>query len=336
MSDTRHSRRANMAVGVFLLVGTVITNAYAVGSGIGEPAYCTTRPQALPVDPIHNRYLPYFALIYQCGGGCLGSPKILTCRNISSEEVFVDVLDEITLSMVRLKMYNHTKCNCGCTTSPMDCSQHQRFDENQCRCTCDLPDAPCEKYFIWDKDLCKCRCNRAPIPCGDDSKIRLWDEESCGCTCSQRVVKRCARKNKDLDLSTCQCVDVQALQRVNQSNESRDRMYITFLVLCGFCIIVLVCIMVHYIRKSRKHQHSTAEPFPTPLTKQVLSRSDSGNVSSCSHTSGDVRKLPEKTRLDSNSNGSIGRRIDPSRDAVRPPSYGVCVTLIGNPNSKST
>ncbi|EDO31947.1 predicted protein [Nematostella vectensis] len=260
-----------MAVGVFLLVGTVITNAYAVGSGIGEPAYCTTRPQALPVDPIHNRYLPYFALIYQCGGGCLGSPKILTCRNISSEEVFVDVLDEITLSMVRLKMYNHTKCNCGCTTSPMDCSQHQRFDENQCRCTCDLPDAPCEKDFIWDKDLCKCRCNRAPIPCGDDSKIRLWDEESCGCTCSQRVVKRCARKNKDLDLSTCQCVDVQALQRVNQSNESRDRMYITFLVLCGFCIIVLVCIMVHYIRKSP----------------------------------GDVRKLPEKTRLDSNSNGSI-------------------------------
>ncbi|XP_078362202.1 uncharacterized protein LOC144646480 [Oculina patagonica] len=224
-----------------------------------ENIHCKTHETVVPVDPNDHGYFPYFVKLHRCAGSAnTVSPKVQHCVVKSYDELNIQVYSRSTnFRRATITMKNHTSCAHECVASPADCDLTvQDWSNDLCACKCRYPNGPpkelaCKDGFRWNSHKCKCECDRAPDPCPG----MVWSNDICGCRCPDSVVNDCTQMKMGIDVD-CKCVDVQRAFRDHKTVQSRTHMFITLLIGQAVLIILLICALVHWVRK--RNQQSSA------------------------------------------------------------------------------
>jgi len=228
-----------------------------------ENLFCKTYETVVPVDPSNHGYYPFYVKLHRCAGSASTvSPKVQHCVANSYDELSIQVFSPSSnFQSTTITMKNHTSCAHECVTSPDECDfAVEDWDDQLCACKCRYPDRPpkelaCKAGFRWNSHKCKCECDRVPEHC---SARKVWSNDICGCRCASSIVDDCTQSDMGIDVD-CKCVDVQAF-RDHKSVQSRNRMFITLLIGQGVLIILLICALVHWVRK-RNQQNSSHSPL---------------------------------------------------------------------------
>lgn len=225
----------------------------------------------IEVDPSNHGYFPFYVKLHRCmGSKGTVSPTLRRCVASSFQEFNVQVHERAkNYQPTTLTLRNHTTCTHECVASADNCDfTLEDWDENSCACNCRFPDGPpkelaCKKGFRWNRHRCRCECARAPDHC----PLRMiWSNEVCGCRCQDSAVHECTELGMGIDVD-CKCAKV--LPSSNRPGaHPQYRMFITLLIGQAALIIILVCTLVHWVRKGTR-QNSNHSP---------LDRSDSNKT----------------------------------------------------------
>ncbi|KAJ7374006.1 hypothetical protein OS493_009334 [Desmophyllum pertusum] len=248
--------------------------------------HCEAYETVVPVDPTGHEYYPLFVKLHRCAGSVstVVSPNVQHCVAKTYDELNIQAFSLSAERAVTIMMKNHTSCTNACVVaSPDDCDfSVQDWDDDLCACKCRYPTGPpkelaCKDGFRWNNHKCRCECDRAPDHCPLD---QVWSNDICGCRCETSVVDECTQRKMGIDVN-CQCVDVLAF-RERKGDYTRTHMFITLLIGQAVLIILLICALVHWVRK-RKSAHSpldrldsckTEDDVPSPYL-EVAVESDS-------------------------------------------------------------
>lgn len=237
----------------FLILLELLDLIDIAASKVPPPVLCgKPHETVVALDPSNHAYYPFYVKLHRCMGskGAL-SPKVRRCVPSGFEELNIPVYEPAkNYKRTNLLVKNHTSCTDECVASPEMCNLVlEKWDEESCTCQCMYPDEPpkehaCKERFRWNKHWCRCECDRAPDHC----PLRMvWSNEICGCRCQDSAVNSCLEMNMGIDVQ-CNCVNVQA-SGTGPEVESKNRMYITLLIGQAAVIIILVCALVHWVRK---------------------------------------------------------------------------------------
>lgn len=212
------------------------------------------------VDPSSHRYYPFFVKLHRCAGSL--SPHIRHCVPNVYQELNIEVFSVSNGDKSTLTVTNHTQCKPSCIRSADDCNfSKEDWDDSLCSCKCRYPDGPpkelaCKKNFRWNRNTCKCECAKAPDVC----PLRMtWSHDICDCKCLDSVVDECTEAKMGIDVN-CKCVQVLPVGKPEDGAKTHYHMFITLLIGQTVIIIVLICALVHWVRK-RSRQNSDHSPL---------------------------------------------------------------------------
>nr|QNH72559.1 toxin candidate TRINITY_DN16726_c0_g1_i1 [Ceriantheomorphe brasiliensis] len=233
LSDEELSKRDILPEGH--VINTTISTAPATPLSI---AICRPYPTPMVV-PLQLEdmfiYFPSHVMLHRCAGSCLIDPRSVYCAPTRQTDMGVLVAKaEYSLTkrgvqitkrnMVEVRVVNHTECGVACVAGSHMCEPNRtKWVQNKCRCECEVEkvNATCDHIIHkLDEIDCSCRCKSQATVCTDDK--REWSEKTCQCECKQSIVKRCERKNKLLDESSCECYCAPYTCPPGQSKENYD------------------------------------------------------------------------------------------------------------------
>jgi len=262
---TKHYSLKKMLTIISLILLELLHDASAADKNVKrlQNIFCG-KPHATVVALDANYgYFPFFVKLHRCAGSAHFSPSLRHCVPSSYEELNIEVhTQESNFRKTKIiTVKNHTSCTHECVASADDCDfSVEDWDDDRCRCKCRYPDGPpkelaCKAGFRWNKHMCRCECARAPDHC----PLRMvWSKEICGCRCQDSVVNECTRAKMGIDVD-CKCVNTLAIAH-KPGADPHYRMFITLLVGQAALIIILICALVHWVRK-RNRENSTHSPF---------------------------------------------------------------------------
>lgn len=237
-----------------------------------DNVFCGTPSETVvAVDSGNHHYFPYFVKLHRCSGSYSSfSPSQRRCVPSSYKELKIQVyslLEDYKATTITVK--NHTQCTDECVNTIDNCDLSLEYwNEDECECKCMYPNGPpkelaCKEGFRWNRHTCSCECARAPEHC--PSRM-TWSNDICGCKCQDRVITECTQGKMGID-SDCNCVNVLAISDRIEA-DPHYRMFITLLIGQAVLIIILICTLVHWVRK-RTRQNSA---------HSLLDRSDSNKT----------------------------------------------------------
>ncbi|XP_020604729.1 vascular endothelial growth factor C-like isoform X2 [Orbicella faveolata] len=179
---------------------------------IPEDATCKPRPAIIELPRVFGTSLyPSFVILYRCGGSC-SLQDAQHCAVTAQDAINVEVLEIIykQWDFKSMKLYSHTQCSCDCIQTASDCDpQIQIWNADHCKCNCIEDGSQCDGATqSWDIKTCACKCDTAPQICAHNKE---WDAENCGCHCKKILQDKCKANNQNIDINTCQCLDVNVL-----------------------------------------------------------------------------------------------------------------------------
>ena len=198
---------------------------------------CDVRPTLITIGTDEDHYYPLMISLHRCGGVC-GSdkPTFRRCETGSSNNIYVNAFNKLSLKNETLKFENHTSCSCKCAFDNSVCTKSQVWDENQCKCICaaSVTSSQCPDNYIWNPNFCKCECD---LSC--TSKQTL-NNTRCSCDCKAKYYKRCNRKKKILQESNCKCYKPKPIPSKKIPCSTLPTKWAALIIVISFCAFFIV------------------------------------------------------------------------------------------------
>ncbi|KAK4323687.1 hypothetical protein Pmani_005621 [Petrolisthes manimaculis] len=129
---------------------------------------------------------PHCVYIKQCSGCC--DHSLLECtptRNKTRRFPVMAVRTDGRTSQFadsspvrRVRVTEHTRCQCECKVKPAHCSPRQVYNAEACQCTCPVDiTRTCPRGKVWNESSCECVCSSVT----ECTTGRQFDHSSCRC-----------------------------------------------------------------------------------------------------------------------------------------------------------